>query len=88
MASSAYPTRCHELLILPRLSDGSYVSLPRRLRPAVPVRNEDLPNLRADWLRQNIEPVLPYGSSDIHILENPPGADQERTVNLILYVEW
>jgi Skp family chaperone for outer membrane proteins len=78
----------HELLILPRLSDGSYAGVPRRLRPAVPVRNEDLPNLRADWLRQNIEPVFTYGSADIQILENPPAANQERTVDLILYVEW
>jgi regulator of replication initiation timing len=77
-----------ELLVLPRLSDGSYARIPRRLRPAVPVRNEDLPNLRADWLRQNIEPVLTYGSADVQILENPPAADQERTVDLILYVEW
>jgi Skp family chaperone for outer membrane proteins len=77
-----------ELLVLPRLSDGSYARVPRRLRPAAPVRNEDLPNLRADWLRQNIEPVLTYGSADIQILENPPAADQERTVDLILYVDW
>jgi hypothetical protein len=78
----------HELLILPRLSDGSYARVPRRLRPSEPVRNEDLPNLRADWLRRNIERVLTYGSDDIQILENPPAADQERTVDLILYVEW
>ena len=77
-----------ELLVLPRLSDGSYARVPRRLRPAAPVRNEDLPNLRADWLRQNIEPVLTHGSADIQILENPPAVDQERTVELILYVEW
>jgi hypothetical protein len=77
-----------ELLVLPRLSDGSYARIPRHLRPVAPVRNEDLPNLRADWLRQNIEPVLTYGSADIQILENPPAADQERTVDLILYVEW
>jgi hypothetical protein len=88
LVSATVVPEVHELLILPRLSNGSYAGLPRRLRPAVPVRNEDLPNLRADWLRQNIEPVLSYGSADIQILENPPAADQERTVDLILYVEW
>jgi hypothetical protein len=78
----------HELLILPRLSDDSYGRVPGRVRSTVRVRNRDLPNLRADWLRQNIRRVLTPGSADIQILQNPPAADQERTVDLILYVEW
>jgi Skp family chaperone for outer membrane proteins len=88
LVSTPEAPEVQELLVLPRLSDGSYARVPRRLHLAAPVRNEDLPNLRADWLRQNIEPVLTYGSADIQILENPPAADQERTVDLILYVEW
>jgi hypothetical protein len=78
-----------ELLFLPRLNDDSYDAVPRRLLPAEPVRNEDLPNLRADWLRQQILSVLPnVGSTDIDILENPPSPDHERTVDIVVYVEW
>jgi hypothetical protein len=78
-----------ELLVLPRSRDGNYEKTPRRLLPTEPVRNEDLPNLRADWLREQIRSVLPtVGSADIEILENPPSPGHERTVDLILYVEW
>jgi hypothetical protein len=78
----------HELAVLPRMSDESYGSGPLRIRPAVPIRNQDLPNLRADWLRQTIGAVLAHGSADIQILQNRPADDQERTVDLILYVDW
>jgi len=87
-ATDAPDTR--ELLILPRLPDGNYAMAPRRLIPAVPVHNEDLPNLRADWLRQQIRSVLlpTPGSADIEILDNPPAPGHERTVDLILFAEW
>jgi len=77
-----------ELKILPRLLDGTYEAVPRRLSQPARVRNKDLPNLRADWLRQQIRSVLPtVGSADIEILDSrQPG--NERTVDLILYVEW
>jgi hypothetical protein len=85
----AEPPDPREFLILPRQQDGNYARDPQRLLPATPVRNEDLPNLRADWLRQNIRSVLlTQGSAEIEILENPPAPGQERTADLILYVEW
>jgi len=77
-----------DLRILPRLSDGTYGAVPRRRPHPAHVRNEDLPNLRADWLSQHIRSVLPLESADIAILENPPATGQERTVDVILYVEW
>jgi len=78
-----------EFRTLPRLPNGTYAAVPRPLPPPVPVRNKDLPNLRADWLRQHIRTVLlTLGSADIEILENPPAPGHERTVDLILYVEW
>jgi hypothetical protein len=77
-----------ELFILPRLPDGNYRPDPQHVLTAVPINNEDLPNLRADWLRKRIQPVLSLGPTDLMILENPPAAGQERTVDLILYVDW
>jgi hypothetical protein len=81
-----------EIQILQRLNDatGRYGRDPHSKRPADPVRNEDLPDLRADWLRQQIRTVIPtVGLADIEILENRhPSQDQERTVDLIMYVEW
>jgi hypothetical protein len=77
-----------ELQILKRLPDETYGAVPRRLPQSAHVRNEDLPNLRADWLSQHIRSALPLGSADITILENPPATGHERTVDLILYVEW
>jgi hypothetical protein len=41
-----------ELSYLPRLPDGTHASEPRGKRVTVPVQNEDLPTLRADWLRE------------------------------------
>ena len=41
----------YELLVLP-LREGKYRMDGQRMLPKEPVRNEDLPNLRADWLRQ------------------------------------
>jgi len=77
-----------ELKILPRLPDGTYGAVPRRLPHPAHVRNQDLPNLRADWLGQHIRAVLPLEPADIAILENPPATGHERTVDVILYVEW
>jgi hypothetical protein len=77
-----------ELNILPRLPDGTYGAVPRRLPQPAHVRNVDLPNLRAGWLSWHIRSVLPLGTADIPILENPPAAGHERTVDLILYVDW
>jgi hypothetical protein len=77
-----------ELRILPRLPDGTYGATPRRLPHPAHVRNADLPNLRADWLSQHIGTALALESADIAILENPPATGHERTVDVILYVEW
>jgi hypothetical protein len=77
-----------ELRILPRLPDGTYGAIPRRPPHPAHLRNEDLPNLRADWLSQHIRSVLSLESADIAILENPPATGHERTVDIILYVEW
>jgi hypothetical protein len=77
-----------ELKILPRLADGTYGAVPRRVPYPAHVRNEDLPNLRADWLSQQIRSVLSLEPASITILENPPATGQERTVDVILYVEW
>jgi len=78
----------HELTILARLQDGTYGATPRRLPKPAHIRNKDLPNLRASWLSQQIRSVLPLGSAEISILENPPATGHERTVDLILYVKW
>jgi Skp family chaperone for outer membrane proteins len=76
-----------EVEVLPSLPDGTtYASSPKHLSLPLPVRNDDLPSLRADWLRQHIRPIL--GSADIELLENRPAPGQERTVDLILYVDW
>jgi hypothetical protein len=77
-----------ELWVLPRKPDGTctYKTDPQRRPQPIPIRNADLPNLRADRLRQYIQPVLV--SADISLLENVPAPGQERTVDLFLYVEW
>lgn len=78
-----------ELSYLPRLSDGTHASESRGKRVTVPVLNEDLPTLRADWLREIVRPTLgAVVSGDIDILENPPQQEHERTAELVLFVEW
>jgi hypothetical protein len=75
--------------ILRRLPDATYEADARCLPKAAHIRNVDLPNLRADWLRQQIRHAVPaLGSANIDILENPPSPDHDRTVDLVLYVEW
>jgi hypothetical protein len=55
----------------------------------VPVQNEDLPTLRADWLREIVRRVLgAVVSGDIEILENPPRQEHRRTAEIVLFVEW
>jgi hypothetical protein len=79
------------LTVLPRLPDGTYsaVSKKRVYRSSAPIQNDDLPNLRAGWLRDTIGAVIGVPAvSDIQILENPPGREQERTAELLMFVEW
>jgi hypothetical protein len=78
-----------DLAYLPRLPDGTHASEPRGKRMIVLAQNEDLPTLRADWLREIVRPVLgDVVSGDIDILENPPQQEQGRTAELVLFVEW
>jgi hypothetical protein len=78
-----------ELSYLPRLRDGTHASEPRGKWVTVPVQNEDLPTLRADWLRAIVRPALgAIVSGDIDILENPPQPEHEKTAELVLFVEW
>jgi hypothetical protein len=78
-----------ELSYLPRLPDGTHNPEPKVKQVTVPIQNADLPNLRADWLREIIRPALgALVSGDIDILENPPQQEHERTAELVLFVEW
>lgn len=71
-------------------ADGRYAIGDEAVQAAVmPLRNEHLPNLRADWLRREIGPALPsVKPAQVAILENPPINDTERGVELLLHVEW
>jgi hypothetical protein len=74
---------------LPRLPDGTHASEPRSDRVIVLAKNEDLPTLRADWLREIVRPVFgDVVSGDIDILENPPQREHGKTAELVLFVEW
>jgi hypothetical protein len=78
-----------ELSYLLRLRDGTHASDLTRKRVTVRVRNEDLPTLRADWLREIVHPALgAVVSGGIDILENPPRQEHGRTAELVLFVEW
>lgn len=78
-----------ELSYLPRLSDGTYSPELRGKRVTVPVQNEVLPTLRADWLREIVQQVFgAVGTNNIDILENRPLPEHGRTAELVLYVEW
>jgi len=78
-----------ELAILPRLSDETHSPAPRGWQVTVHVENEELPTLRADWLREIVRPLLAVaGASEIEILENPPQPGHGRTAELVLFVEW
>jgi hypothetical protein len=71
--------------------DGTYAATTKQqtYKPSVPVRNEDLPNLRAEWLRETVSPVVELSESNkIRILENVPRAEQERTAEFFLFVQW
>jgi hypothetical protein len=60
-----------------------------RFRVNVLAKNDDLPTLRADWLREIVRSVLgDVVSGDIDILENPPQQEHARTAELVLFVEW
>lgn len=78
-----------EVAYLPRLPDGTHApnSTPRRV-PIV-VQNQELPILRADWLREVIRPLLANSTTaEIEILENPPQPEHDRTAELVLWVNW
>lgn len=78
-----------QLSYLPRLSDGTHSPEPRGKQVAFPVQNEELPTLRADWLREIVRPLVgDLGKRDIEILENPPMPGHDRTAELVLFVEW
>jgi hypothetical protein len=78
-----------DLAYLPRLPDGTYASEPRSDRVNILAKNDDLPTLRADWLREIVRSVLgDIVSGDIDILENPPQQEHGRTAELVLFVEW
>jgi len=77
-----------ELVVLPRLPDGLYSPAPRAKQVTLPVQNEELPTLRADWLREIVRPVLgEAGMGEIDILENPPQSGHGRTAEFVLFVE-
>jgi hypothetical protein len=81
-----------DLTSLPLLPNGTYDATPQSKRIEGRLTNEHLPDLRANWLRSQIQTVLkaPGASQDpeITLLSNPPGPGHERTVDLILFVEW
>ena len=83
-----------KITYLPLQQSGRYTRDPKQQAVTVPVRNEDLPNLRADWLRQLIRSALATSGADIKnigaidILQNKPGRRHERTADYLLYVEW
>jgi hypothetical protein len=78
-----------DLAYLPRLPDRTYASEPRNDRLNILAKNDDLPTLRADWLREIVRSVLgDIVSGDIDILENPPEQEHGRTAELVLFVEW
>lgn len=74
---------------LRRGRDGRFAAEPREQRAGRVVRNRELPNLRADWVREQITPTLgSVAGEGIAILDNPPAPGRERTVELVLYVGW
>jgi hypothetical protein len=81
-----------DLTSLPLMPNGIYDGTPQSKRIEGRLTNEHLPDLRANWLRSQIQSVLkaPGASQDpeITLLSNPPGLGHERTVDLILFVEW
>lgn len=84
----AGPVR-RDLSYLPRLPDETYAQQPTSKQVSLPVRNEDLPTLRADWLREIVRPVLgSVAMADIELFENPPRPGHGRTAELVLFVEW
>lgn len=78
-----------EIAYLPRLTDGTHAPNPTPHRVIVAVQNQELPTLRADWLREMIRPLLAtVTTGEIDILENPPQPGHDRTAELVLFVEW
>lgn len=45
--------------------------------------------LNGDWVRRKIGPMLRgVGQANLAIFENPPMLDNERGVELLLFVDW
>jgi hypothetical protein len=73
---------------VPRRADGTWDFGAKRERTfAERVRNDDLPNLRANWLREEIARAVP-SAGPIEVLGNSPSRAGQRTVELLMYVEW
>lgn len=78
-----------ELMVLPRSSESTWRDQPEVHRMTGVISNEDLPALRAEWLRSQISPLLPEGPTAVaSILANSPGPDQERAAEIMLYIRW
>lgn len=78
-----------DLYFLPRTPEGVHAALPKGKRVTIPIENDDLPILRADWLREIVGPVLgTRARGDIAILENSPRPGHGRTAELVLFIEW
>jgi hypothetical protein len=84
------PAPIAEIKVLPRLAGNGYGAQPQMHRIGEPVRNEDLPVLRADWLRQQLSPHLSIvvPKADVAILDEPPGPGRGRAAEILMFVAW
>ena len=77
------------LAVLRRIPGGAYAAVPSQVHIDGAIRNEQLPVLRADWLRRQAGRAMPGDvAADMAILSDPPGRGYERRAELVLYVEW
>ncbi|MDX2259829.1 MAG: hypothetical protein NW205_13060 [Hyphomicrobiaceae bacterium] len=90
IGSDADQPSAQQLAVLTPLGDGRYGRSTAQRPIMTPLRNDDLPALRADWLRGRL--TAAGMSEPIDILATTPSANPgggvQRTAEIVLYVDW
>jgi len=81
------PPRLRTIKVLDRRPDGSYAARPRNQEVPASISNDDLPNLRATWIKDQLVRHA-TNAGDVLVLANAPAPESERTVDVLLYVSW
>ncbi|MFZ4809039.1 MAG: hypothetical protein ACOYLQ_17440 [Hyphomicrobiaceae bacterium] len=81
------PPGVRSLKVLEKRPDGTYAARPKSQDVPKSISNDDLPNLRAAWVKDQLARHV-TNAGEVLILANSPAPATERTVDVLLYVRW